>query len=75
MALPGAPGGLGVYEAAVVAPSLWFGVDKETAVALAIVLRAVQYIPVTLLGLIALHFSGMTVANFKQEDDAAPESS
>jgi len=74
MALPGAPGGLGVYEAAVVVPSLWFGVDKGTAVALAVVLRAVQYIPVTLLGLVALHFSGMTVTRFKQEDEAASES-
>lgn len=74
MALPGAPGGLGVYEAAVVVPSMWFGVDKETALALAIVLRAVQYIPVTLVGIIALHFSGLTLKSITQYDEAARDS-
>lgn len=64
LTLPGAPGGLGVYEAAVVGPALWFGVDKETAVALAVVLRAVQYIPVTFIGLVALQFSGLRLKSF-----------
>lgn len=67
LALPGAPGGLGVYEASVIISSMWFGVDKESALALAIVLRAVQYIPVTLLGVVALHFSELTLKGLLQK--------
>ncbi len=69
IAVPGAPGGLGAYEAAVVASAQWFGVDKVSALALAVVLRAVQYIPVTLLGVTALVASGMSLEGLKKNQD------
>ncbi|MDD4951844.1 MAG: lysylphosphatidylglycerol synthase transmembrane domain-containing protein [Desulfovibrionaceae bacterium] len=48
LALPSSPGGLGVYEAAVVASLGWFGVAKTEALAAALVLHMVQYLPTTL---------------------------
>lgn len=44
-AVPGAPGGLGVYEGAVVASLGWAGIAKGQALAVAVVLRAYNSIP------------------------------
>ncbi|MDX1592676.1 MAG: lysylphosphatidylglycerol synthase transmembrane domain-containing protein [Gammaproteobacteria bacterium] len=51
MALPSSPGALGVYEAAIVLALGWFGVAREQALAAALVMHAIQYLPTTLLAL------------------------
>ena len=54
MNLAVAPGGLGVYEAAIVISASWFGVGREEALASAIVLHVIQYLPTTVLGLLLM---------------------
>ncbi|RLA38509.1 MAG: UPF0104 family protein, partial [Gammaproteobacteria bacterium] len=54
MNLAGSPGGLGVYEAAIVLSAGWFGVGQEQALAAAIVLHVIQYMPSTVLGLLLM---------------------
>lgn len=54
MNLAASPGGLGVYEAAIVASASWFGVAREEALASAIVLHVIQYVPTTVLGLLLM---------------------
>lgn len=51
MSIPSSPGGIGVVEAGVVFALSMFGVDKESALSFAIVLRMIQYIPITLAAL------------------------
>lgn len=59
MAVPSSPGALGVYEAAVVLALGWFGVASEQALAAALVMHAIQYLPTTLLALAVLGRSGL----------------
>jgi hypothetical protein len=59
MAVPSSPGALGVYEAAVVLALGWFGVAPEQALAAALVMHAIQYLPTTLLALTVLARSGL----------------
>jgi hypothetical protein len=59
MAVPSSPGALGVYEAAVVLALGWFGVAPEQALAAALVMHAIQYLPTTLLALAVLARSGL----------------
>ncbi|MCK5359941.1 MAG: flippase-like domain-containing protein, partial [Gammaproteobacteria bacterium] len=54
MNLAASPGGLGVYEAAIVVSASWFGVGREEALASAIVLHVIQYMPSTVLGLLLM---------------------
>lgn len=63
--VPSTPGGLGVFEAAVVVTLGWFGIDKEEALTAALVLHFSEYIPTVLLTLPILfrsriHLSGLT---------------
>jgi len=48
--LPSSPGGLGVYEAAMVAGLSIYGVPKEEALAIGLVIHSITYLPQTLLG-------------------------
>lgn len=59
MAIPSSPGALGVYEAAIVLALGWFGVPREQALAVALVMHAIQYLPTTLLALGVLSRSGI----------------
>lgn len=52
--LAASPGGLGVYEAFIVISASWFGVLREEALASAIVLHVIQYVPSTVLGLLLM---------------------
>ena len=54
MAVPAAPGGLGVFEAAVVASLGWFDVPRGEALAAALVLHMLQFVPTTLAGVALL---------------------
>jgi uncharacterized membrane protein YbhN (UPF0104 family) len=49
--VPSTPGSVGVYEAAVVAVLMQFGVDKETALGAAIMMHGMQLVPALLGGL------------------------
>ena len=51
VALPSSPGGLGVFEAIVILSLSWFGVDKESALAAALMCRVVLFLPPTLISL------------------------
>jgi uncharacterized membrane protein YbhN (UPF0104 family) len=52
IALPSTPGNIGALEAGAALPLIALGVDREAAVAFALVYRAVQWLPVTLAGAI-----------------------
>lgn len=57
-ALPSAPSGLGVYEAATVAAYSLVGVDGATALALALLMHAVLFILPSIFGLIGIYALG-----------------
>lgn len=67
MALPSSPGAIGVYEAAIVFGLNLFGIEKEQALAAALVLHMIQYIPVTLMGLFILTKSGIKISEFTKQ--------
>jgi uncharacterized protein (TIRG00374 family) len=70
MAMPSSPGALGVFEAAVVFSLGLFGVERSQALAAGLVLHMVQYIPVTLAGLLVLGKSGLSLRKIRQSDEA-----
>jgi len=65
MALPSSPGALGVYEAAIVLALGWFDVPPEQALATALVMHAIQYLPTTLLALGVLARSGIRLDHLR----------
>jgi uncharacterized protein (TIRG00374 family) len=65
MNLAASPGGLGVYEAAIVASASWFGVGREEALASAIVLHVIQYLPSIVLGLLLMSRYNMSIHSGK----------
>lgn len=64
-ALPGAPGGMGIYEASMVLALGWFGVDRERAFAVGLAMHLLQYLPVTVAGLWSLAASGMSMRDLR----------
>lgn len=70
MAMPSSPGALGVFEAAVVFSLSLFGVDRSQSLAAGLVLHMVQYIPVTLAGLLVLAKSGLNLRKIRESDEA-----
>ncbi len=64
-AIPGAPGGMGVFEASMVLALGWFGVDRDRAFAAALAIHLLQYLPVTVLGLWRVAASGMTLRELR----------
>ncbi|MEA4857883.1 lysylphosphatidylglycerol synthase transmembrane domain-containing protein [Solidesulfovibrio sp.] len=73
MAMPSSPGALGVFEAAVVFSLGLFGVDRSQALAAGLVLHMVQYIPVTVAGLLVLGKSGLSLRKIRESDEALEE--
>ncbi|WP_029458284.1 lysylphosphatidylglycerol synthase transmembrane domain-containing protein [Solidesulfovibrio alcoholivorans] len=73
MAMPSSPGALGVFEAAVVFSLGLFGVDRSQALAAGLVLHMVQYIPVTLAGLLVLGKSGLSLRKIRHSEDGLEE--
>jgi glycosyltransferase 2 family protein len=55
VAVPASPGGLGMYEAAVVFALAWFGVPKAPALGIAFFMHALTLIPTSLAALWILH--------------------
>ena len=71
-AVPGAPGGMGVYEAASVLALGWFGVDRDRAFAVGLALHLLQYLPVTVAGLWILATSGLSLRDLRRQAADAP---
>lgn len=65
MSIPSSPGAIGVYEASVMAPLIHFGVGKEQALASAIVLHMIQYIPTTMVALLIMLKTGLGIKSFR----------
>ncbi len=61
VALPAAPGFIGVFQYAVVLALSFFSVPKEAALSFSIVAHLAQYVPVTLGGLFLLLRSGLSL--------------
>jgi uncharacterized protein (TIRG00374 family) len=70
MAMPSSPGALGVFEAAVVFSLGLFGVDRAQALTAGLVLHMVQYIPVTVAGLIIFAKSGLNLRKIRESDES-----
>ncbi len=65
LAVPSSPGGVGVYEAVMVAVLTGLGVDKEQALAAGLVYHAVVFFPVTGYAMGLLARSGLTLARIR----------
>lgn len=72
-AAPTSPGGIGVYEGAVVFGMSLFGIQKETSLAIALVLRFMFFVPTVLAALYVMGQSGMSFKGIR-EVQASPES-
>lgn len=68
--VPSTPGGLGLFEASVVLSLGWFGVPRETALPLSLLLRAMQYLPTIPAALGVLATTGLTTAQLRSEQEA-----
>ena len=68
MAMPSSPGALGVFEAAVVFSLGLFGIERSQALAAGLVLHMVQYIPVTVTGLLVLARSGVSLRRIRHSE-------
>lgn len=68
LAVPSSPGGVGVYEAVMVAVLASLGVDKEQALAIGLVYHALLYIPVTAYGLGVLARTGLSLKALRVAD-------
>jgi conserved hypothetical protein len=68
--LPSTPGGLGLFEASVVLSLGWFGVPRETALPLSLLLRALQYLPTIPSALAILVTTGLTTVQLRTEQES-----
>lgn len=67
LSIPGMPGGLGVMEGGIVAILSWSGIPKTEALALALTIRAFNFLPPTLLGMMVLVSSGLKVGSLQNK--------
>lgn len=68
LAVPSSPGGVGVYEAVMVAVLTGMGVDKEQALAAGLVFHAIYYLPVTAYALGLLARSGLSLERIRSTE-------
>ncbi|MEL7645919.1 MAG: lysylphosphatidylglycerol synthase transmembrane domain-containing protein [Anaerolineaceae bacterium] len=66
-ALPTAPASMGVYEAANVAAFSVLGVDQATALVIALILHAVQFLVTSLLGMLGIFLLGESLQNLSKK--------
>ena len=66
VAIPQAPGFIGVFEGVAIASLAVYGVPKDVAAAWAVVYHVISYIPVTVLGLIYFARMGLTFGEIKR---------
>ncbi len=70
LALPSSPGGVGVYEAVMVAALAMYGVDREQALAAGLVFHMALYLQTTLYALAVLAFSGLRLRTVRRAAEA-----
>lgn len=68
LSIPGLPGGIGMTEGAMVVVLSWTGLPKTEALAIALTVRAYNFIPPTILGMTVFATSGMDVHSLKPSD-------
>jgi hypothetical protein len=73
MALPSSPGAMGVYEAAMVFAMGLFGVGKNSALALALLLHMMMFIPTTVYGMWVFLKSGMSLKKIHDAEEQGGE--
>lgn len=76
LAAPSSPGGLGVYEAVIVAALGLYGIEKERAVAAGLVFRFFQYGPITTYALVLMARKGLPLKRYSvdmSEEEAGGE--
>jgi len=73
VAAPQAPAFIGMFHTGVMMGAAVFGIDKGTAAALAIVLWAVNVIPITIVGLALLHREGLSLRGLARASREAAE--
>jgi hypothetical protein len=73
VALPQAPGFIGVFHIAVQKTLVIFGVGLSSAQSFAIILWALSVIPVTIIGLLFLWREGMSLGEISHYDEKVPE--
>ncbi len=67
------PGAIGGFHAAYIfAVTTFFGVDTDRAAAAALVLHAISFVPVTLLGVVFMMREGLTLAGARRLAKEAP---
>ncbi|HNW95164.1 MAG TPA: lysylphosphatidylglycerol synthase transmembrane domain-containing protein [Anaerolineaceae bacterium] len=66
-ALPTAPASMGVYEAANVAAFSVLGVDQSTALVIALILHAVQFLVTSLLGMLGIYLLGDSLGKLSKK--------
>lgn len=65
-AIPSSPGALGVYEASIVLGLSWCGVEKEQALAAAVALRCLLFLPLALAGVAVVVGSRLDLGALRQ---------
>ncbi|HEV8123786.1 MAG TPA: lysylphosphatidylglycerol synthase transmembrane domain-containing protein [Gemmatimonadales bacterium] len=71
ISVPTAPGFVGVFEGAIKATLLLYGLSDNVAVTYALVYHATTFVPITLLGAYSLFRTGLGLKNLRQEATAA----
>ncbi len=69
LTLPAAPGFVGIMEAGIILGLALLGIDESQALALAVVYHVMQYVPITIGGIVDLWVEGMTLAEITTKAD------
>ena len=69
LAAPSSPGGVGVFEAVMVAALAMYGVEREQALAAGLVFHMVLYVQTTAYALALLAFSGLRLRSLNRAED------
>jgi uncharacterized protein (TIRG00374 family) len=71
VALPSAPGFIGLYEIGAASGLLLFGVERSPAIAWAVTLHVVTLVPITPIGLFYLNRIGLHMGDLRRESETA----
>jgi uncharacterized membrane protein YbhN (UPF0104 family) len=69
--LPSAPGYVGTFQVATVAALALFAVPEATALSLSLVYHAVNYVPITVIGLVYLSAMNLTLGELRTAGEQA----
>lgn len=72
-AVPSSPGGLGLFEAAMVFAFGRFGLDRESALVVALLIRLTQGLPAVLAAALLLDKESLSLASFRKLVTASPD--